>query len=164
MFNILAIMEEDKEIVEEELVEVEDDDTETEEEVAEEPVEEVDWEARAKKAEALIVKHKKEPVAKKEATPATPANVEETVLLAQGMDEELLEQLKKVASLNGTSLIKAQKDPLFVAVKEKFEKDNRQSKAGMGAARGAGGAKVQKSVSSPGLTREEHMNLAKKAL
>ena len=95
---------------------------------------------------------------------ATPLNVEETVLLATGMEESLLETLKKVAAVSGTSLIKAQNDPIFVAVKEKFERENKSSKASLGASRGAGTAKVQKSFATPGLSREEHMKLAQEVL
>jgi len=97
-------------------------------------------------------------------TQATPLNVEETVLLATGMEESLLETLKKVAAVNGTTLIKAQNDPIFVAVKEKFEREKKSSNASLGASRGSGQAKVRKDVSSPGLSREEHMKLALEAL
>lgn len=95
---------------------------------------------------------------------ATPANVEEVVLLANGMDESLMEQLKKVAAVNGTSLLKAQNDPIFVAVKEKFEREKKSSSASLGASRGSGAAKVQKGLNTPGLSREEHMRLAKEAI
>ena len=99
-----------------------------------------------------------------EQTPATPSNVEEVVLLANGMDETLMEQLKKVAAINNTSLIKAQNDPIFVAVKEKFEREKKSSNASLGASKGSGQAKVRKDVSSPGLSREEHMKLALEAI
>lgn len=92
------------------------------------------------------------------------ATVEETVLLAQGMPEELLTQLKKVAMVNGTGLLKAQADPIFVAVKDKFEKDKRQKDASLGASRGAGSVTASKTVSTPGLSREEHQRLAREAL
>jgi hypothetical protein len=147
----------DQEIVDDELVEIEEETTEDETEV-------IDWEARAKKAEALIVKHKKEPVAEKP-TQATPQlNVEETVLLANGLEEELLVQLKKIATINGTSLIKAQNDPIFVAVKEKFEQDKKRENASLPASRGAGQVKAKKDFSTEGLSREEHMAMLKKRL
>lgn len=95
---------------------------------------------------------------------ATPLNIEETVLLANGMEETLLETLKKVAAVNGTSLIKAQNDPIFVAVKEKFEREKKSSNASLGASRGSGSVKAQKSLSTPGLSREEHMKLAQEAI
>lgn len=115
--------------------------------------------ARAKEAEAKL----KELAPKKDQTQtqATPSNVEEVVLLANGMPEELLAQLKKVALVNGTSLIKAQNDPIFVAVKEKFEKDQKREEASLPASRGSSGVKAKKDFSTPGLTREEHMAMFK---
>lgn len=112
---------------------------------------------RAKKAEAenKVLKGTKKPAEAQ----ASPTNVEETVLLANGMDEELLEKLKKVAQVNGTTLIKAQNDPIFVAVKEKFEKDKKQASASMPASRGSGQSKPKKDFATPGLTRDEHKAL-----
>jgi hypothetical protein len=152
----------EQEIVEDEVVEVEEDTDETTD--TEDEPEVIDWEARAKKAEALIIKNKKAPVAERPTTQATPLNVEETVLLATGMEESLLETLKKVAAVTGTSLIKAQNDPIFVAVKEKFEREKKSSAAGLPATRGAGSARVQKTANTPGLSREEHMKLAQEAI
>ncbi len=76
------------------------------------------------------------------------------------MAEELIEELKLRAPKYGGSLIKAQKDSNFIAVKEKFEKDQKKADASLPASRGAGGVKPQKTVSSPGLTRDEHKELA----
>lgn len=95
---------------------------------------------------------------------ATPLNIEETVLLANGMEETLLETLKKVAAVNGTSLIKAQNDPIFVAVKEKFERETKQESASLGASKGAGSVKAQKTFTTPGLSAEEHKKMAMAAL
>jgi hypothetical protein len=90
-------------------------------------------------------------------------NVEETVLLANGMPEELVAELKVVAQLRKTTLIKAQNDPIFVAVKEKFEKDQKQKGASLPASRGSGEVKAQKGFTTPGLTREEHKKLVKES-
>lgn len=109
---------------------------------------------RAKKAEADLKLLKKQP---KPVQQASPANVEETVLLAQGFNEELMENLKKVSQVQGISLIKAQNDPIFVAIKEKFEKDKKVEQASMPASRGSGQAKPKKDFTTPGLSREEHM-------
>jgi uncharacterized protein YuzE len=92
---------------------------------------------------------------------ASPFNVEETVLLANGMNEDLMVELKAVAKVRGISLIKAQTDPIFVAVKEKFEKDKKRDDASLPASRNSGGVKARKTVSTPGLSREEHMALVK---
>ena len=116
---------------------------------------------RAKKAEADLKAYKTSspaPTSKQ----ASPASVEETVLLAQGMSEELLNELKAVAKARGiASLIKAQNDYLFVAAKEKFEKDKKAKDSSMPASRGAGQVKAQKTFSTPGLTKEEHMKMVK---
>ena len=117
---------------------------------------------RAKKAEAeLKALRPKVAVAPKVASQPASTNVEETVLLAQGMSEELLGELKAVAAVRKTSLIKAQADPIFVAVKEKFEKEQKSSAASLGASRGSGNVKARKTPNTPGLTREEHMALVK---
>lgn len=112
---------------------------------------------RAKKAEEALklAKQAKSPTAK----PASSNDIEETVLLANGMDEELLGQLKKVAQVQGVSLIKAQADPIFVAVKEKFEKDKKQSQASMGASRGSGQVKARPTFKTPGLTEAQHREM-----
>lgn len=111
---------------------------------------------RAKKAEAELKTLKSKPA---EAKVSPQLDVEETVLLAQGMPEDLLKQLRKVAKVNDTSLIKAQTDPIFVAVKEKYEKELKQKDASLGASRGSAAAKPKKDFSTPGLTREEHKAL-----
>lgn len=99
--------------------------------------------------------------------PASPVssqpNVEELVLLANGMSEELVSELKAVAQVRKISLIKAQSDPIFVAVKEKFEQDKKQKDASLPAARGSGNVKVQKTFTTPGLSREEHKRLIAEA-
>jgi hypothetical protein len=120
---------------------------------------------RAKKAEAALqALRPKVQQPKPVSQPASSSNIEETVLLANGMSEELLGELKAVAQARGIkSLIKAQTDSIFVAVKEKFEKEQRSKEASMGASRGSGNVKVRKTFNTPGLTREEHMAMIKNA-
>ena len=113
---------------------------------------------RAKKAEADLKVLKSA-----EAKPASPQNVEETVLLAQGLPEELLGELKVISQLRKVSLIKGQADPIFVAIKEKFEKDKKREDASLPASRGSGSIKPKKDFSTPGLTREEHKEMTKAA-
>jgi len=120
---------------------------------------------RAKKAEADLKALKGAPKPA-EAKPASPQNVEETVILDKWTEkgvsnaEELMDTLKKIARVEGISLIKAQTDTVFVAMKEKFEKDQKQKDASLPASRGSGAVKVQKTVSTPGLSREDHKKLA----
>jgi hypothetical protein len=136
---------------------------ETETESQSETVEETP-EAKLAKATAEAAKYRrlfeksqkpKASVTQKATQTASP-NVEETVLLAQGMPEELLAELKAVAAVRRVSLIKAQTDPIFIAVKEKFEKEKKQASASLGASRGSGSVKAKKSFDTPGLSREEH--------
>lgn len=97
--------------------------------------------------------------AAKAASPATPLNVEETVLLANGMPEELLKELKAVAQVRGTSLLKAQTDPIFVAVKSTYEEAKKKEAAALPASRGAAPVKVKKDFATPGLARDEHKEM-----
>lgn len=133
---------------------------ETTEEAPEESIEEklARAEADAAKYRRLFEKAKKPASAPQ---PASPLNVEETVLLANGMSEELMTELKAVAAVRKVSLIKAQTDPIFVAVKDKFEKDQKREDASLPASRGSGNMKPKKDFSTPGLSREEHMALVK---
>ncbi len=112
---------------------------------------------RAKKAEAEVKMLKGNKTTVKPSTDSPQPNVEETVLLANGMPEELVKELKVVAKARGiTSLLKAQKDPIFVAIKEKFEKDTKTREASVGGSNRAGAKKAQKNFTTPGLSRDEH--------
>lgn len=115
--------------------------------------------ARAHKAEAENKAFKSKPV---EAPQAPQASVEETVLLAQGMPEELVNELKAIAQVRNTTLLKAQNDPIFTTIKENFEKNQKQRDASLPASRGSGNVKPKKDFTTPGLTREEHMEMLKR--
>lgn len=123
--------------------------------------------ARTKKAEAdaKAAKNQTVPAPKPEA-PATPQapNVEEVVLKAQGMAPELLSQLKDIAALRGVSLLDAQSDPLFVAVKSEFEKAEKSKAAAVGVSRGSGSQKAKPSLATPALSREDHKALFRERL
>ncbi len=123
--------------------------------------------AEAAKYRRLFEKGNKPQVAKPKATTKASAqpSVEEAVLLANGMSEELVESLKKVAAVEGIgSLIKAQSNPIFIAVKEKFEREQKQKAASLGASRGSGSVKAKKDFNSPNLTREEHQKMVQDSL
>lgn len=143
------IVQTEEEVVEETTPEAEDNTVE----------EEIDWKARAMKAEALIVKNKKAPVAEKPTQAAQITDPIEAALRVNGMSKELIAQLKKIATLNGQDLIDAQSDPLFVAYKENLEKEQKREKASLPASRGAGTVKPKVSFNTPNLTREQHMEL-----
>ncbi len=92
-------------------------------------------------------------------TSPSSVDVDERILKANGMPDELLSQLKDVAALRKISLIDAQKDPLFVAVKSQFEKEEKHKAASVGASRGSQGVQVKKTLNTPGLSRDEHRKL-----
>ena len=143
--------------------------TETVEETAtEETSTEETPEAKLEKAQNEAAKYRRlyeKSQKKPEVKPKAPSpvssqpNVEEAVLLAQGVDESLIEELKLRAPKYGGSLIKAQKDSNYLAVKEKLEKEQKQKNASLPASRGSGGAQVQKNISTPGLSRDEHKKM-----
>ncbi len=122
-------------------------------------------EAEAAKYRRLFEKANKpkEPAAPKAPSVPTPS-VEETVLLAQGMSEELLTELKALAAVRKTTLIKAQNDPIFVSLKREMEKEQKQKDASLPASRSSGATKAKKDFTTPGLTREEHRQMVADAL
>ena len=114
--------------------------------------------ARAKKAEA---QNKRTDLHTPEAS--ITENVDERILLSQGVTGELLVQLKKVARFNETDLITAQQDPLYIAMKEKIEQEKRDKEASLGASKSSGGSKAQKDFTTQGLKPEDHRALWQKA-
>lgn len=126
-----------------------------------------DWEAEAKKWKAIAERNKKKAaeapkkVAKQDTSNET---VEETVLRAQGMDDELVTHLKKVAKLNGTTLLAAQADPLFTQFKDNFEQEKRVAEAQVGASGGSGERQAPRDFTTPGLSKDEHKKMTQEAL
>lgn len=118
--------------------------------------------ARAKKAEAKLKETKVEPKPTQNISAETSSeDIQATVLRMNGMDEFLLKELKTIAQLRKVDLATAQNDPIFVAVKEKFEADQKAERARLGASRGSQQSKPKKTVSSQGLSDKEHKDLWK---
>lgn len=167
MFNDDTQVQEDTLQDETSTVEEVEETTEPTEEAEEASEDQPDWQAEAQKWKAIAQRNKKKVETTNEAKPAPatqPANVEEVVLRAQGMDDDVLAQLKKVAKANNTDLITAQSDELFTAWKTKFEGEQKKQKAALGASKGSGSAPAKKSFSTPGLSAEEHRAMFNKAI
>lgn len=150
--------------------EVDVDETETTEETSTQDTEALQKELETlRKSNAQLKAYAKKLKGKTERsdldTPEAPVseNVDERILKSQGMPDELLTQLKKVARFNEVDLISAQADPMFVAIREKYEQEQRDKEASLGASKGSGGVKPQKSFSTSGLSQEEHKEMWKKA-
>jgi len=146
---------------------------ETVEETVEETEETTTQEEKDWKAEALRLKSeaiKWEQIAKRKAKQAQPQEAkltkeqyltrEEGILIAKGMDDEAINQLKIISKGKGVSLLEAEKDPLFTTYFEKIQRERKAEKAKLGVSKGSG-IQQNKETFRPGLTREEHMALWK---
>lgn len=91
------------------------------------------------------------------------ASIEETVLKAQGLEEDEIDMLKKVSAISGVSLIDAQKDTVFKLWKEKQETEEKSRKASMGTSKGSS-AKAQKGFNTPGLSEAEFKEMWKQKM
>lgn len=120
--------------------------------------------ARAKKAEAELKQFKEKPVEKVTENQTinnnlTADEIDARVLRLQGMSEGTLETLKKVATATGKSIIDAQQDEIFIAIKEKAEREQREANAKLGTSKGSGSVKKTKDFNSQGLSDTEHKEL-----
>jgi hypothetical protein len=115
--------------------------------------------ARAKKAENALKAQK--PSSFNNAL--SKEDAEALILASQGLSVELIGELKTLAKLRGKSLIETQGDPIFVAIKEKFDSDAKQEKAKLPASRGSGQMKKEKTINDSGLSDEEHKEIWKRS-
>jgi hypothetical protein len=123
--------------------------------------------ARAKKAEAELKALKSKEVApdnQKLNNTISQETIEETVLKAQGESQEMIDQLKKIAQVTGKSIFDARQDPIFLAIKQTKENEVKSSQAKLGASKGSGSKKAEKTFNTPGLTAEEHKALWKEKM
>lgn len=119
--------------------------------------------ARAKKAEAELKTLKG--TGQPEATQNINSNVlsaedvDIKILKAQGKSQEEIDYLKKLAHVNGTGIVEAQNDALFKAWTAQRDAESKAEKAKLGASRGAGSIRQEKSTTTPGLSDQEHKEL-----
>lgn len=120
--------------------------------------------ARAHKAETELKALKNAPKAENITNNGLSADdVDVKILQSQGVDEDSINYLKKLAKVNGTSILAAQTDELYGAYKSKKESDEKNAKATLGASRGSGQAKKVKEISTPGISTSDHRELWNKA-
>lgn len=111
------------------------------------------------------LKGKKEETRTDLETPDVPVSdnaIQKQVLKANGMDESLIEVLEFISKEKGVDLLTAQSDGYFKHKQEAFEVEKREKEAQLGASKGSGAGKPKKTVSTPGLTKEEHKRMWKK--
>jgi hypothetical protein len=150
-----------------ESIEIEDS---TVEESDESPAETVEDQLKKAQAEAakfrrLFEKTQKSQPQKETLKPSINKNqvdlstVQEQILRANGMPDELVKELKAVAKVRGIDMVTAQNDPIFVGIKSNYEKVDREKKASLGASHRSGTVEKKKSFNTPGLSKEEHKAL-----
>lgn len=124
--------------------------------------------ARAKNAEAKVKSMSSQTTQYTEQKPTqinnalTAEDVEVKILKTQKVSDDEIAYLKKIAAINGTSLIDAMDDPIFTGFKEKREAEEKSEKARLGASRGSGSVRKEKSTTTVGLSAEEHKDLWRK--
>lgn len=135
-----------------------------------EPDYKLELEREKKKAYELQQRLKKEKAKNKRSDLSSPDvplddnRIQEQVLKAQGMSEELINVLKTVSEDKGIDLITAQTDDYFLYRKEKMEQEARDAEAQLGASKGSGPGKPKKDFSTQGLSEAEHKAMWKKSL
>lgn len=129
----MSNIEKDQDVQLEEQIEQED--VEQEEQNVQEE-EQTDWKAEALKYKAILERTKKK-AEKPATTKSQNTNIEEVVLKAQGVTSEELDVLKKIAQIQGVSVIDARNDDYFVNWKKKQEEEKQREATSMPASRGS---------------------------
>jgi len=120
--------------------------------------------ARAHKAEAELKAKKAEAPQNSNINNGLDADaVDVKILQSQGMSDELIKELTTLAKVRGTSILATQLDPIFVAIKEKVEQEDKAKKASLPASRGSGSPTAKKGFNTPNLSEAEHKELWNKA-
>lgn len=155
-------MQEENEYVQDEVVEQEENTT-TEEESAEsdDTVTISKTEFNKLRRQAIAYKANKE-APKQEVKDTHTTNsftkqeIQEEILIAKGVDSQLLEEMKALSLLRGKSLLEMEHDPIIIAMKEVKEAEAKAKAARLGASRGSTSVKAQKSTTTSGLSDDEH--------
>jgi len=117
---------------------------------------------RAKKAEALVKELKSKPVETFKKTNETPTGLtrEEAILIAKGVNEDVINQAAFVAKARGIDIMEAMNDPLIEALSEKIKATEKKEKAQLSASKGSGNYTNKSDLSQVvGMTEEEHRKL-----
>ena len=121
--------------------------------------------ARAHKAEAELKALKaKQATAPQESNSnvLSADDVDIKILQSQGLDDESVSYLKKLARVNGSSILAAQTDPIYQAFKSQKEAKEKSEQAALGASRASSKTSKGKTFSTPGISEEEFKELWKK--
>lgn len=132
-------MSQENDYIEEEVFEAEDQDFDNQPEEVDTDTgeEEIDWKARALKAEQAIIKNKTKNPVKKEKSSNDDSKIEFQKLLLEdkGFNEDDIELAEKIAKLEGISLLKATQNDIFVSLKSKQKQEEVSQQASAGTSR-----------------------------
>lgn len=112
------------------------------------------------KRQAIAYKANKETPKQEQTAGLSKEDIELTVLASQGINAELLNEMKVLAKLRGKSIIEMKDDPIILAMKEVKEKEEKARLAKLPASKGSGNVRQEKNFSTP-LSKEEHRELWK---
>lgn len=91
--------------------------------------------------------------------------IEEKILKANGVDEDMLKEMKALKAVRSkekgkeVSLLEVQNDPIIKALKKERDDEEKAKKAKLPASRGSGSVKKERTISDSGLSDAEHKAL-----
>lgn len=138
------------------------DDVETgEDENSEDSVDTKDWEAEAKKWQAIANRKAKklETPAPKKTSSNSSLTEDDILVITTIQDKELINTAREIAKLKGVTLSEAADSTMFRLAKAEREEQVRQEKVSMEASRGSGNRGKKKDFKTSGLTPAEHKEL-----
>lgn len=115
--------------------------------------------ARAKRAEDEAKKLKSSTQNINKTNSLSAEEVDVKILQSQGYSDELITELKAVAKARGKSLFASTQDSIFIAIKNEKEAEAKSQKAKLGASRGSGTVRKEKTTTTANLSDEEHKQL-----
>lgn len=132
--------------------------------------ENIDWKAKALKAQGIAkrlakkLKNKPQPSPdnKENNSQTNASDPDELRLIAKGLSDEEIEQARVIAKGKDISLLEAVKDDLFVTYQKNLKEEQKKAKAKLGNSNGSG--QETKSGIKPGMTPEEHKEAWKESV
>lgn len=123
---------------------------------------------RAEKAEAELKALKAKLTSEKPAQEKKPVETglteDDIFVISKVQDKESIEMIRKVSKLEGISLLEAMENSLYKTWAKQREEEKRQEESQMGASKGSGSKRQQKTFSTPGLSPEDHRELWRKSV
>lgn len=156
-------MDKENEYAPEDVVEQEDQTSEDTEETQEEETVTLS-KSEFKKLQRQAIAYNANKTSKKETqttSNVSEIDIEAKILKSQGIDDDMIEEMKTLATLRGKSLLEMKSDPIIVAMNQEKERQEKERQARLGASKGSGTVKQEVTTQTPGLSEDEHKRLWK---